>query len=72
MSNEIWHKVRTKVYYAEYRRGKVGEIVKCWFGNTELMDGQIVMKRANGDITVADEREFFRNYEEIVVKEKTP
>ena len=69
MSNEIWHKVRTKVYYAEYRRGKVGELVKCWAYNHKLREGEIIIRRSNGDIAVADEREFFRDYEEI---DKTP
>jgi len=62
---EEWHKVRTKIYYAKYRRGKVGEIVKCWFGNDNLKEGQIVIMKPNGTITVGYEDEFFKIYEEI-------
>lgn len=63
--SEEWHKVRTKVYYAEYRRGKVGEVVKCWYGNDTLKEGQIVVKKPNGNISVVNEREFFHSYEEV-------
>lgn len=63
--SENWHKVRTKVYYAEYRRGKVGEIVMTWFGPVALRDGQIIVKYPNGKVTIADSDRFFADYEEV-------
>ena len=63
--SENWHKVRTKVYYAEYRREKVGEIVMTWFGPVALRDGQIIVKYPNGKVTIADSESFFLNYEEV-------
>lgn len=63
--SEEWHKVRTKIYYAEYRRGKVGELVKCWAYNHNLREGEIIVRRPNGQISVTSEREFFSHYEEV-------
>lgn len=65
MTEERWHKVRTKIYYAAYRRGKVGEVVKVWFGNHELREGEIIIRKPNGEITAGSERDFFRDYEEV-------
>ena len=65
MSDEQWHKVRTKIYYAEYRRGKVGDVVECWFGTHRLREGDIVIRYPNGKVTVGSERDFLREHEEV-------
>lgn len=66
MSNEeVWHKARTKIYYIEWREGKVGEVVKCWAYTHILRDGEIIIRRPNGHVSVVSEREFFRDYEEF-------
>jgi len=63
--NDVWHKVRTKIYYAEYRRGKAGELVDCWAYKHKLREGEIVIRRPNGDIAIASEGEFFSRWEEV-------
>ena len=63
--SEEWHKVRIKIYYAAYRRGKVGEIVECWFGNCTLREGEIIIRKPNGQITAGSEEQFFNDYEEV-------
>ena len=64
--SEKWVKVKTKTYYAAYRKGKVGEIVECWFGNVELQEHHFIFRKVNGDITVIDEDQLFRDYEPVV------
>lgn len=62
-SKEGWVKLRTKSYQAAYRRGKVGEVVKCWWGDATVKDGQIVFRKPSGEITVGSEA-ILRDYEE--------
>ena len=63
--SEEWHKVKTKTYYAEYRRGKVGELVDCWVYKDILREGEVIVRYPSGKLVVASEREFFHHYEEV-------
>jgi hypothetical protein len=60
-----WHRVKAVSPIYQWKEGKVGDLVKTWYGLARLEEGEIIVQKPNGDITLIEKAYFLADKVEI-------